>query len=138
MFDDSLYFVLVLALDDAGNHHGLVEGEAEPGQVGHEEHGHGAYEDGGRGSADTSIFPRRLNVGQHSVDFGFEGASKSLSTLLKLLPDDHIETGEEDEGGHRGGGDPGPGGVPEDVILAEPQLGRSGVQYLDHGLFSCE
>ena len=67
MFDDSLYFVLVLALDDAGNHHGLVEGEAEPGQVGHEEHGDGAYEDGGGVKTKLSLFQRLL---QQQILFG--------------------------------------------------------------------
>ena len=53
------------------------------------------------------------------IDVGVVGAlHQSLSPFLELPPDDQIKVGEDDEGSHRGEDDPGPGGVPQDVVLA--------------------
>ena len=53
------------------------------------------------------------------IDVGVVGAlHQSLSPFLELPPDDQIKVGEDDEGSHRGEEDPGPGGVPQDVVLA--------------------
>ena len=65
------------------------------------------------------------------IDVGVVGAlHQPLPPFLELPPDDQIEVGEDDEGSHRGEEDPGPGGVPQDVVLAQPQLRGSCVKYL--------
>ena len=56
--------------------------------------------------------------------------SQSAPSLLQPPPDDEIEGGEDDEGRHGGHDDPGPGGVPHSVVLAQPQLGGFGVENL--------
>ena len=125
--DQKIYFMLGLTLEDAVDHHGLVQGEAEPWQVGHEEHGHSADEDGGGRETETSLSDGGLKVWQHSLQCVVCGAlHQSPSALLQLDPDDVVEGGEEEEGEEGGGSGPGQGGVPEDVVLAQPQLGGAG------------
>lgn len=42
--------------------------------------------------------------------------------LPQLAPDDVVEDSEDGEGAQGGHGHPGPGGVPDDVVLAQPQF----------------
>ena len=56
--------------------------------------------------------------------------SEPAPAFLQFPPDDEVEGGEDEEGRHAGHDDPGPGGVPHCVVLAQPQLGRSSVENL--------
>ena len=56
--------------------------------------------------------------------------SEPAPAFLQFPPDDEVEGGEDEEGRHAGHDDPGPGGVPHRVVLAQPQLGRFGVENL--------
>ena len=103
-----------LTIEDGGDHDGLVDWEQEPGGVADQEGGHGAQQDG-----------RARHVGLLSVALGLLGlaavaALKSVGdclVLLELPVDDDVEGQEGQEGQEWGGCDPGPGGVPQDVIL---------------------
>ena len=68
---------------------------------------------------------------RHYVGVGVAlGHSESVPALPQSPPDDDVEGGEDDEGRHGGHDDPGPGGVPHRVVLAQPQLGRFSVENL--------
>ena len=68
---------------------------------------------------------------RHYVGVGVAlGHSESVPALPQSPPDDDVEGGEDDEGRHGGHDDPGPGGVPHRVVLAQPQLGRFVVENL--------
>ena len=46
--------------------------------------------------------------------------------------DDVVEDGEDEEGSQRCHSHPGPGGVPNDIILTQPQLCWLNISYLNH------
>ena len=56
--------------------------------------------------------------------------SEPAPAFLQFPPDDEVEGGEDEEGRHAGHDDPGPGGVPHRVALAQSELGRFSVENL--------
>ena len=50
--------------------------------------------------------------------------------------DDVVEDGEDEEGSQRCHCHPGPGGVPNDIILTQPQLCWLNISYLNHPILS--
>ena len=48
--------------------------------------------------------------------------------FFQLSVNDYIEDEESEEGDDGGGADPGPGSVPHDVVLGQPQPGWSHIQ----------
>ena len=75
----------------------------------HQEGGHSAQEDGGA---------REVGLLSGTCALGVLPALRSDCLVLLELPvDDDVEGEQGEEGQERGGGHPGPSGVPHDVIL---------------------
>ena len=82
----------------------------------HQEGGHRAQQDGGAREVGLLSGTRALSV------LPATALCCDCLVLLELPVDDDVEGEQGEEGQKRGGGHPGPSGVPHDVILNESQL----------------
>ena len=81
-----LYLEFRLTVEDGCDHHGLVDGEQEPGGVAHQEGRHGAQQDGGARQVGLLRDTLRLGLGLAAVKSG-----RDCLVLLELPVDDDVK-----------------------------------------------